>query len=231
MEVRADRAELPADPKALHGLKLGDLVERYRDNVSIHKRSYEKERFFLRTFLAHPICRKRLSELRTEDFAGYRDDRLKRIQPASLKRELTPIHHMFNVARDQWNILAKQNPLDKLQLKAPDQRRERRLREGELERLIKSAGLCRNQLVAPIIRLAIETGMRRGEILAIRKTQLDLNRRILLLTETKNGHSRRWWHATGQAIDSFNQLLKVTSDRYGVFAQVGFTFDTAPKPR
>jgi hypothetical protein len=130
MEVRADRADLPADPKALHQIRLGDLVVRYRDSVSVHKRSYDKERFFLRTFLAHPICRKRLSELRTDDFAAYRDERLKQIKPASLKRQLEPIRHLFEIARKEWGLPIRENPLNKLQLKAPDQRRVRRLRDG-----------------------------------------------------------------------------------------------------
>src|SRR5262249_38747074 len=75
MQVKADRADLPADPKALQRAYLSELVVRYRDSISVAKRSYEKERYFLRTFLAHPICTKRLSELRTEDFAVYRDER------------------------------------------------------------------------------------------------------------------------------------------------------------
>jgi hypothetical protein len=39
MEVRADRAELPADPKALERITLGDLVRRYIDTVSSRKKS------------------------------------------------------------------------------------------------------------------------------------------------------------------------------------------------
>jgi integrase len=190
MEVRADRADLPADPKTMRRIKLGDLVERYRDSVSIHKRSHDKERFFLNTLISHAISRKTLSELRAEDFAGYRDERLKHIQPASLKRELTPIRHMFKIARDEWHIPINNSPLDKLQLKAPDQRRERRLRPGELERLMKAARSCNNLFVAPIILLAIETGMRRGELLAIRQSKIDFERQTIQIVETKNGHSR-----------------------------------------
>src|SRR5260370_27926537 len=76
-EVQADRAELPTDPKALQGITLGELVRRYRDTVSVKKRAYENERVSLNAFLAHRICAKRLSDLRTEDFAAFRDDRLK----------------------------------------------------------------------------------------------------------------------------------------------------------
>jgi len=190
MEVKADRRDLPTDPKALERVTLSELVVRYRDSVSAAKRSYERERLFLRVFLGYPICAKRLSELRTEDFAAYRDERLRTIKPLSLKRELAPIHHLFEIARDEWGLPIRENPLDKLQLKAPDQRRERRLREGELDRLLYAAGSCRNRLVGSIIQFALETGMRRGEILAISKNHIDFDRRALLITDTKNGQSR-----------------------------------------
>jgi integrase len=189
-EVQADRAELPADPKVLRQITLGDLVRRYRDTVSISKRAAANERISLTAFLTHRICAKPLSELRTEDFASFRDERLVKIKPVSLKRQLDPVNHMFEVANKEWGIPIRENPLAKLKLKAPTQRRERRLRTGEIERVIEEARSCRNKLVAPIIKIAIETGMRRGEILAIRKSHIDFERRMLLIPVTKNGHSR-----------------------------------------
>ena len=84
MEVRADRAELPTDPKALQRITLADLVVRYRDTVSVKKRGHDNERISLTAFLNHPICSRRLSDLHTEDFAAYRDQRLKVIKPTSL---------------------------------------------------------------------------------------------------------------------------------------------------
>ena len=47
MEVRADRAELPTDPKALQRITLAELIVRYRDTVSVKKRGYENERISL----------------------------------------------------------------------------------------------------------------------------------------------------------------------------------------
>jgi integrase len=190
MEVRADRNELPADPTALRGMTLGDLVRRYRDSVSTEKRDRVSERYILAAFLRQPICSQRLTELRTEDFAAYRDQRLREIKPASLKRQLAPIRHLFEIARDHWGLPIRENPLDRLQLKATDQRRERRLRPGELDRLLDAAGRCSNPNVGRIIRFALVTAMRRGEILAIRSQHIDLTGRALLIPEAKNGYSR-----------------------------------------
>jgi integrase len=190
MERQADRHELPADPKALQRVTLGELVRRYRDTVSVNKKAYVNERISLNAFLSHEICSRRLSELRTEDFAAFRDQRLKTIKPVSLKRQLDPVHHLFEMARDEWGLPIRTNPLDQLKLKAPSQKRERRLRHGELGRLLDAAMGCRNKFIAPIIKFAVATGMRRGEMLAMRWTHLNREQRSLLIPETKNGHSR-----------------------------------------
>jgi integrase len=190
MEVRADRRDLPADPSALRGVTLGQLVERYRDTVSPRKRTYELERMALNAFLRHPICRRPVSDLTGTHFAAYRDERLKRLKSSSVKRELVPIRNLFEVARTEWGLPIRENPLSKLKFADSDQRRERRLRPGEHEALIEAAKLTRNNLILPIVTLALETAMRRGEMLAIRKQHINLDKRTLLIPESKNGRAR-----------------------------------------
>jgi integrase len=179
--------------------------------VSVKKRGYEVERIVLTAFLRQSICRKPLARLRTEHFAVYRDQRLKTIKPNTLKRELSPLHNMFEVARDEWGLPLAENPLSKLRLKVPPQRRERRLKEGELDRLVCAARSCRNPLVLPIIRIAVATGMRRGEILGLRWEHIDRGRRSLLIPDSKNGRSRTL-PLTSQAIEALD-LVPVTTER------------------
>jgi integrase len=190
MEVQADRQDLPGDPKALQRVTLGELVARYRDTVTARKRGYEVERIVLNAFLRHPICKRRLSEIETAHFVQYRDERLREVKPATLKRQLGPIRNLFNVARDEWGLPIRNNPIAKLQFKGVDQRRERRLRAGELDKIIDAAASCRNPLIARIILFALATAMRRGEILAIEGRHIDIDGRALLIPETKNGHPR-----------------------------------------
>lgn len=190
MELLADRHELPDDPSALKRVTLGELVERYRDSITVRKRRAHVERVELDAFLRAPICSKPLSELSTADFAAYRDERLASVKPTTVKRQLGPIRHLFKIARDEWNIPIRQNPLDRLQLDAPDQRRNRRLKGGELERIVEASRRSRNKLILPIVLLALETGMRRGEILAAKGSDLDLDNQTLVIPTSKNGHSR-----------------------------------------
>ena len=189
VELQMDKVGLHIDTKILKTITLAQLVKRYRDTISIRKRGYEVERIVLTAFLRHQICRKHLSNLTAEDFAAYRDERLRIIKPTTLKRELSPLHNMFEVARQEWG-LPVENPLTKLQLKILHHRRERRLRDGELDRLIRSAQKCRNKLVLPIILFGLETGMRRSEILKLRWDDFHPASRSMTLAESKNGHSR-----------------------------------------
>jgi len=190
LELQADQLKLPKDPRALERWTLGELVERYRDEVSIHKRGFEIEKLVLNAFLRHKLCSKHLSEISQSDFAAYRDERLKNIKPNSLKRQLAIIHNLFEVAREEWGLPIRENPLNKLRLTETDQRRERRLREGELDRLIEAAKTRRNPYITAIILLAVETGMRRGEILGIHWDHINFDGRSLLIPHTKNGYAR-----------------------------------------
>src|SRR5262249_56433991 len=125
IEAQADRGDLPAHPAALRSITLGKLVERYRDTVSPRKRTHEAECLFLNCLLRHSICQRSIADLSTEQFAAYRDERLQAIKPASLKRELAPIRNLFEVAREEWGLPIRENPLSKLKLTGCDQRPER----------------------------------------------------------------------------------------------------------
>jgi integrase len=69
--------------------------------------------------------------------------------------------------------------------------RERRLKEGEFDLLKAAAAKSRSWYVWPVVVLAIETAMRRGEILGLRWEHIDLDQRTAFLPMTKNGRSRQ----------------------------------------
>jgi integrase len=190
MEVKADRRDLPEDTKVLQTVTLGDLVRRYRDEVTTLKKGRETETEFLNAFLRHKICVRKISELGKKDFAEYRDERLLKIQPSSLRRQLDPIQNMFDVAKEEWGFPIQANPVKALKFRASSNARERRLNEGEWETLLNAANKARNPFVKDVMRLAKETGMRRSELLRIEGKNVDLERRTLHIPKTKNGHAR-----------------------------------------
>jgi hypothetical protein len=153
MEVKADRRDLPEDTKVLQTITLGDLVRRYRDEVTILKKGRETETGFLNAFLRHDICGRTISGLGKRDFADYRDERLTKIQPSSLRRQLDPIQNMFDVAREEWGFPIQTNPVKSLKFRAPSNARERRLNKGEWDKLLNAACEARNPFVTDVMRV------------------------------------------------------------------------------
>lgn len=190
MEIRADRSDLPPDNSTLKTITLGDLIGRYRREVTPRKRGAHVEDAVLARMLQDPICKLHLSQLATSDFAGYRDRRLAYVAATTLKRQLNPIQHMFEIAKRDWAIPIKENPVRGLRFKAAMRSRTRRLKPGEFTNLMKATRQCRKPLIGLIIRFALATGMRRGEIAAMRWNDVDLRRRRLEIPMTKNGHAR-----------------------------------------
>lgn len=190
MEVAADRSLLEFDPRALEKITLRELVERYRDEISPTKRSCEVETIILNAFLREPICNKPLRQISNADFAAYRDRELKRVKPATLNRRFSILGHLFEVARVEWDIQIVSNPVASIRKPQNSPHRDRRLKTGEFERLMDASEQCRNPYIKPIIVIAVETAMRRGEILAITFKDMDIDRARLHIPISKNGRSR-----------------------------------------
>jgi len=68
--------------------------------------------------------------------------------------------------------------------------RNRRLQGDEEQQLLAVCRRARNPWLVHFVTLAIETGMRRGELLALQWPNVDFERRIAFLPVTKNGDSR-----------------------------------------
>ena len=82
------------------------------------------------------------------------------------------------------------NPADKVKMPPSFPARKRRLEQGEFNRLEETSAETRNPHIWPIVVFAIETGMRRSEILALTWDNIDLESRVAFLPLTKNGSSR-----------------------------------------
>ena len=91
---------------------------------------------------------------------------------------------------NEWGLMLSANPVDRVKMPPSSPARNRRLEDGEFERLEEAARQTKNPHIWPIIVFAIETGMRRGEILGLRWEHVDLDLRIAFLLLTKNGSSR-----------------------------------------
>ena len=189
-ERSTERRGFATDPKLLDQMTVRDLLTRYRDTVIPQKRGAQIETIIINASLRDQMAKKKLSETRPEHFATYRDQRLKTVKSATINRELGLIHHAFKIARTEWGIPLASNPLAGIQKPPADRPRERRLDKGELDGLLEALKRSRKPLLAGVIRFAIATGLRRGEILNARWNDLNWQLATLHIPETKTGIPR-----------------------------------------
>lgn len=190
-QIEADSLPVANAAPANATATLADLLVRYRDEVSCAKRGGDIEAVRLNRMLAHPFSQVPLPEISSVILNRYRAERLKQVQPETVRRELTLLHHLFEVARDEWGVAIDGNPMQAVKKPKPATARDRRLEAGEFERLMLACSVSRNAWLEPLVRLAIETGMRRGEILNMKWQDIDLDRKVLHIPITKTGHTRR----------------------------------------
>jgi integrase len=190
IENQLDRSDLPVDPKQLRTITLGDLLKRYRDTVTVKKRGVAVERMRIDKIIRHEIGLYCLSRVTPSAIASYRDERLRQVKPETIRRELTILRHLFEVARKDWGLRTTSNPVAQITKPAPGRARERRLQNGEYEKLLTASERSRSKQLPSIVKLAIETGMRRGELLAMRWDQINLENSKLHIPDTKNGVPR-----------------------------------------
>jgi integrase len=122
-----------------------------------------------------------LANLRSCDFAAYRDDRLQQVSGTTVIKELNLLAHVIDTARRDWSIHTD-NPVRLIKRPKANRARDRRLSPGEEEKLIASTA---SHELRNMIRIAIETGMRRGEILGMRWHHIDFDKSVLYIPDTK----------------------------------------------
>ena len=189
-EARIDQGIAPVSGCRLKQTTLGDLIRRYLKEVTPTKASADTERLRLTKMLSAPMCAITLNDLTTAPVAAYRDHRALLVKPGTIAREIGLLHNVIEVARRDWGIGLSGNVISQVRRLPVKNARDRRLRPGELDRLNLALAKTRNKLVAPAILFAIETAMRRGELLALTWEAIDTHQRTAYIPHTKTGHAR-----------------------------------------
>lgn len=169
---------------------LRDVLARYHNEVTPLKRGASAEASRLRAMMLRPIAEIKIAALSSTHIAKYRDARLKDVAGGTVNKELNLIAHALETARREWGIHIPENPVRLVRRPQGAKPRDRRLVGEEEKQLIAACTDARNPFLLPIVKLAIETAMRQGEIVSLDWKHVDLKKRIAYLPETKNGESR-----------------------------------------
>jgi integrase len=169
----------------------GELIERYLREVTPLMRGASADTLRLKAILRRPIAKVNTLSLNSSRIAKYRDDRLKEVSAGTVIRELAYFSSIINHARREWDINIS-NPVLLVKKPPSPQGRNRILTLEEEQQLLIACKpkANRNIYTRPFVILALETGMRRGELLGLKWEDLDLVKRTAFLRLTKNGESR-----------------------------------------
>lgn len=190
LESQVDRFGVAPDTKILETTTLGALLERYQREITPTKRGAVQEGQRIDVLRRHDLAHRTLIGLSRQDVASFRDERLHSVAPSTAVREMAILSHALEVAMRDWGMPLAKNVVKLVRRPVIRNERSRRLTGDEEQRLLDGcdAGLVPH--LKTLIILAIETGMRRGEILGLEWKDFSHNRRVITLMMTKNGSGR-----------------------------------------
>jgi len=183
---------------------LADALDRYKREVTVHKKTAYGEGCLIERLKKTRLAEYSLATIQGADIAQYRDERTAEGAAANTVRiELALLSHLYTVAASDWGMPLV-NPVRQARKPKLPRGRDRRLstekkvvvidgkkqRLSEEQRLLMACQESKSLYLEAIVRLALETGMRRGEILGLSWGHVNMSKGTVHLPDTKNGDSR-----------------------------------------
>jgi integrase len=176
------------------GITLAQAVDRYlaakarKRTVAEDKRQFAhiKAAFGAATPLAE-ITPARISEYKASRLGTKSQRTGRRLTAAAVNRPLALLRHLLRLAHEEWEEL---EAVPRIRLEKEPQGRIRWLQLDEERRLLDACRASRTKHLARIVIVAMETGLRRGELLGLTWDRVDLSRGVLRLEQTKSGKRR-----------------------------------------
>lgn len=177
---------------AAEQMTLKDALGRYAEEVTPAKRGAKEEFIRINALQRRKFTNHSLATLTPKILADFRDERLKTVSGGAVIRDLVTISSVINHARREWGITMINNPCTLVRKPPVPSGRNRLLSAEEETRMLNEMLPTgrRSTWIRPATIFALETAMRRGEILALRWEHVNLNSQTAYLPMTKNGTSR-----------------------------------------
>ena len=184
---------------------LGNVLTRYLKEITPRKKSPEIETIKIKRLMTEPVAKIQFSNLKPEHIIEFRNNRLKKVSGGTTLKDLSLLSHAIEIGIKEWGLHLSRNPVR--QIKKPKQNppRDRRLKTGEEDCILLACNASQNPYFKSLVILAIETAMRRGELLSLEWENINLDSRIAYLPTTKNGESRTVPLST-RAIEILNNI-------------------------
>lgn len=170
------------DKKVLFSDFAKDYLEFSKANKA--PESYRRDINHLNLYLIAYFESKYLFEITSQMVEEYKAMQLEKVKPATVNRQLSCLKHLF-VKAFEWGYV-KSNPAKTVKKLKEPPGRVRYLTEEEEEALLRE---CASH-IRPIVITALNTGMRKSEILGLKWSDVDLRNRTITIKKTKNNEIR-----------------------------------------
>lgn len=171
------------------------VCDAYLRTVAPTHRGERWERLRLRQIVRSSLGSLCVHEIDTAALAAWRDARLQEVQPATVRREINLLRSVLESCRRDWGLI-EVNPVGDLRKPIAPPARRRRVPDDVIDAMLAALGYVRgtaprtaSQRIAVAFLLALETGMRSGEMLGL--TWSAVREKSLTLPMTKNGDARQ----------------------------------------
>lgn len=183
----------------------------YRDTHSIHKKIVRSETYRLNILI------KRWGNLSIEEvnkaaILELRDDLLRNGRSGdTINHYFNTLSKLFQMLNDEWDLDVA-NPIKGVKRMPPSKGRTKRIHGDIEQQLLDSCKQLSLHLLGSIIQFAIQTGMRRGELMGLTWADIDIPNRRAYLHCTKNGDPRQV-PLSQAAIAAINNIPKDASGK------------------
>ena len=179
---------------------LSQALQQYADTVTKTKKGHVQEQKRVRQWQARPLAGGRLDALTTEQLQVHVDARVAEGRAApTVRNEVLLLSALYRHAAQVWK-LPLTNPVTAARLPSLPAGRQRRLDDAQDEeaeadeaRILTACRDVGGDMLADLVVIAIETGLRQGEILSLTKSVIKQRRGLTTveLPDSKNGHARK----------------------------------------
>ena len=175
------------DPTTINGAFL-----LYIEWAKIHKKSWDMDQSRYKNFIKKPLGAMKLDEVKPFQVQSDILNKMhnKSYAPSSVKQVLILIKRLYNWSREQGIYEGTNHPCKYLKVPKFDNRVTNPVdRDGlkRLENVLDEWSSRYNKMVPLVVQFALYTGRRKGEILALRWKDVDLDNGVVTIRETKNG--------------------------------------------
>ncbi|CAB3781276.1 tyrosine-type recombinase/integrase [Pararobbsia alpina] len=176
---------------------LADAMDEYLEKISPEKGKHEWNTTRIAFFKEQMnFVGALVRNVKPEQIADWRDSRLKVVKESTVNRDLNLLSAVFEGARNEWKWIHT-NPVHEVKRPKDPPPRRRRVSDEEAQVMTAALGLTdgsaiqtTQQYAAVAFLIAIETGMRQGEIIGTTRPNLHLAQRYVHIPKSKNGDAR-----------------------------------------